>query len=72
MLRKKKKYAKCAVLFFIHGGGFCSGDGTNEYYGPDLFMIQNVILVTINYRLGPLGFCNFQEYGYTGKNDNLV
>ncbi len=44
------------VMFFIHGGGFFSGDGTTDVYGPDYFMDEEVVLVTINYRLGPLGF----------------
>lgn len=54
-------------MFSIPGGGFCSGSGDDRSYGPDLLMEQDVILVTINYRLGPLGFINFDEYGYTGN-----
>lgn len=54
-------------MFYIHGGGFCSGDGSDGLYGPDLLIEQDVIVVTINYRLGPLGFLNFGEYGYTGN-----
>lgn len=37
------------------------------YYGADLLMQKNVVLVTINYRLGPFGFANFEEDGYTGN-----
>lgn len=59
-----KKSASKAVMFFIHGGGFCNGDGG---YRPDSMMEQDVILVTINYRLGPLGFLNLDECGYTGN-----
>lgn len=44
------------VMFWIHGGAFCAGSGTKEIYGPDYLVDKNVILVTINYRLGPLGF----------------
>lgn len=44
------------VMFWIHGGAFCAGSGTKKIYGPDYFVDKNVILVTINYRLGPLGF----------------
>ena len=32
------------------------GSGTYADYGPQHFMNKNVIIVTINYRLGPLGF----------------
>ncbi|CAL8073913.1 unnamed protein product [Orchesella dallaii] len=42
------------VLFFIHGGSFMYGSGSE--YGPAYLMDQNVVLVTINYRLGALGF----------------
>jgi len=46
------------VMFWIHGGGFVMGDGNGEtgFYGPDVFLDRDVILVTINYRLGPFGF----------------
>ncbi|XP_060525791.1 venom carboxylesterase-6-like [Cylas formicarius] len=45
------------VMFFIHGGGFVEGaSGRNGRYGPDFFMEYDVVLVTINYRLGPFGF----------------
>lgn len=54
-------------MFFIHGGAFTEGDSTNGFYGPDMFIEQNVILVTIDYRLGPFGFCNFNLPGYTGN-----
>ncbi|XP_063826931.1 juvenile hormone esterase-like [Ostrinia nubilalis] len=44
------------VMVFIHGGGFKSGSGDDDYYGPDFLMAHNVVLVTINYRLDALGF----------------
>jgi len=47
------------VIFFIHGGGFFTGDANDHVYGPEYLMDQDVVLVTINYRLGPLGFLNF-------------
>lgn len=43
------------VIFWIHGGGFSSGNGGREMFGPDYFMDKNVVLVTVNYRLGVLG-----------------
>nr|QZK27659.1 carboxylesterase [Conogethes punctiferalis] len=45
-----------AVMFFIHGGGFKSGSGNVEHYGPDYLMSHGVVLVTINYRLEAFGF----------------
>nr|AHJ81351.1 carboxylesterase [Locusta migratoria] len=44
------------VIVYIHGGGFFSGSGTFNDVGPHYFMDQDIVLVTINYRLGPLGF----------------
>lgn len=45
-----------AVMFWIHGGGFYLGSGNAEVYGPDYLVAEDVLLVTINYRLGALGF----------------
>lgn len=42
-------------MVWIHGGGFTSGSGNTELYGPDFLVAQDIILVTINYRLGILG-----------------
>ncbi|XP_041980324.1 esterase B1-like isoform X1 [Aricia agestis] len=44
------------VMVFIHGGGYKSGSGNDDYYGPDFLVKENVVLVTINYRLEALGF----------------
>ena len=48
------------VLFYIHGGAFMFGG--SFFYGPKNIMnAQNVILVTINYRLGILGFLSTED-----------
>lgn len=45
------------VLFWIHGGGFTHGAGSEELYnGGPLAVRGNVVVVTINYRLGALGY----------------
>jgi len=45
------------VLVWIHGGHFISGSGMYQYYGPERFMKDNdIVMVSINYRLGTLGF----------------
>jgi para-nitrobenzyl esterase len=43
------------VIVWLHGGGFWRGSGS-EYRGEALVPDANVVLVTVNYRLGPLGF----------------
>lgn len=51
---------KKAVLFFIHGGSFSGGAGSDaEYDGANLCKNGEVVVVTINYRLGVLGFLDF-------------
>lgn len=44
------------VLFWIHGGKFEIGNAGMKVYGPKFLIKQEVILVTINYRLGIYGF----------------
>ncbi|XP_058454053.1 esterase E4-like [Malaya genurostris] len=44
------------VLVWIHGGSFTGGSGDSWVYGPDHLVTENVVIVTINYRLGILGF----------------
>ena len=45
------------VMVWIHGGAFCFGAGTEPMYkGKWLTSHEDVVLVTINYRLGVFGF----------------
>ncbi|HOY63311.1 MAG: Para-nitrobenzyl esterase [bacterium ADurb.Bin236] len=45
------------VMFFIHGGGFLNGSGAWPIYdGTTLSSRGDVVVVTINYRLGNFGF----------------
>ncbi|KAL1394688.1 hypothetical protein pipiens_001292 [Culex pipiens pipiens] len=44
------------VMVWIHGGSFSGGSGDSWIYGPDFLVQENVVIVTINYRLGLLGF----------------
>lgn len=54
--------ARRPVLFWIHGGGFTDGSGSQPVYkGSRLAARGNVVVVTINYRLGSLGFLNLNE-----------
>ncbi len=52
------------VLVYIHGGSFVSGMGSDSVYdGRRLAAGNGVVVVTINYRLGALGFMDFSELG---------
>ncbi|CAG9859234.1 unnamed protein product [Phyllotreta striolata] len=44
------------VMIWFHGGGLLCGGGNSYWYGPDILLDRDVVLVTTNYRLGPLGF----------------
>jgi len=55
---------KVPVMVWIHGGGYVLGSGS-LYDGEMLAGMQNVVIVTINYRLGILGFFNI--HGTTTK-----
>ncbi len=46
---------KRPVMVWIHGGGFFMGNGA-DLDGAHLSLRGNVVIVSINYRLGPLGF----------------
>ncbi|MGJ4944784.1 carboxylesterase/lipase family protein [Bradyrhizobium sp. HKCCYLS1011] len=50
------------VLFFIHGGAFITGAGS-DYDGAFLAKHGPAVIVTINYRLGPLGFLQLHPFG---------
>lgn len=54
-------------MFFIHGGGFYEGSGNDDLLGPDFLIDHNVILVTINYRLGVFGFMSLATAEYSGN-----
>ena len=57
--------ARRPVVVWIHGGGFSGGTGgTPVYDGEILSRRGDVVVVTINYRIGPLGFLNLN--GATG------
>ena len=58
---------KYPVMFWIYGGGFWVGDGTFYTYGPQPLMNKDVILVTINYRLGRFGFLALDDSEVSGN-----
>lgn len=46
-----------AVMVFIHGGGFYAGSSTQPRFdGTTLAAVGDVVYVSMQYRLGPLGF----------------
>ncbi|WP_308343693.1 carboxylesterase family protein [Streptomyces sp. MK37H] len=52
------------VLVWFHGGGFTSGSGGWDWYdGARLADVGNVVVVTANYRVGPLGYLSLPRIG---------
>lgn len=54
-----KQGAKLPVMVWIHGGAFVFGSGAMPEFSGASFTGKGVMLVTINYRLGRLGFFAF-------------
>ncbi len=56
------------VMVWIHGGGFTTGAGSLALYNGTNLASRGVVVVTINYRLGPLGF--LAHPALSAENDN--
>lgn len=63
--------SKLPVLVYIHGGGFTGGCGHEKHFDGPVWAKKGVVAVTINYRLGPMGFLCLpelkEEAGHTGN-----
>jgi para-nitrobenzyl esterase len=44
------------VMVWIHGGGLTTGSGASPNYEGSMLAREGMVVVTINYRLGPFGF----------------
>ena len=64
-----------AVIVFIHPGGFYGLTGASNWAGPQYFLDHDIVMVTINYRLGSLGFMSTGDKlapGNNGLKDQVV
>ena len=52
---------KLPVLIYIHGGGFTGGCAHEKHFDGPVWPAKGIIGVTLNYRLGPMGFVCLQE-----------
>jgi len=57
--------SKYPVMIFIHGGGFSGG--SSQLYNGFVLAQRGIVVVTINYRLGPLGFLSTESKSASGN-----
>lgn len=55
------------VMVWIHGGAWISGSNHHLVYGPDYILDHDVVLVTVNYRLGAMGFMSSETIDCPGN-----
>lgn len=55
------------VMVWIYGGSFDSGSGNSFIYGPNFIVGESVVVVTMNYRVGALGFLSTGDENATGN-----
>lgn len=65
---------KRPVMVWLHGGGFTNGNGIEQegYKGENLSRKGDIVFVSINHRLGPIGFSDLsgvggKEYQHSGN-----
>ena len=57
-----------AVMVWIFGGGFVTGSSTLDVYDPKILVSEeNIIYVTLQYRVASLGFLYFDQPGAPGN-----
>jgi len=59
---------KRPVMVWIHGGALTRGSGATRTYDGSALAKKGVVLVTINYRLGPLGYLAHSELSAESPN----
>lgn len=60
---KKKR----PVMVYIHGGAFITGGGSSSTFGPSYLIENDVVVVSMNYRLGALGFMATDDKAISGN-----
>ena len=65
---------KRPVMVWFHGGGYTNGNGIeqNGYMGENLSRKGDIVFVSVNHRLGPIGFSDLSgvggpEYAHSGN-----
>ncbi len=65
------KTGSLPVMFWIHGGGYMGGSASQSLYNGAALAAKGVVVVSVNHRLGPLGFLVHEElYDRRGQAGN--
>ncbi|MCV2503275.1 MAG: carboxylesterase family protein, partial [Neisseriaceae bacterium] len=62
IIRSNNNQQKLPVFVWIYGGNFIFGENSDSHYDGSLFAQDGVLFVSINYRLGALGYFDFSIY----------
>ncbi len=65
-----KASERLPVLFWIHGGAYQMGAGGLPLYDGEKLARRGVVVVTINYRLGPFGFLAHPQLTEESQNNS--
>lgn len=57
------KQAQKPVIFYIHGGAYSHGSGSDPLYDGTYLAQNDLVVVTVNHRLGLLGYGYFNQLG---------
>lgn len=63
-----KKGGRLPVMVFFHGGGWQCGAGIRDFYGPEFLLEHDIVFVSGNFRVGPLGFLSTGTDDCPGNN----
>ena len=66
--------AKRPVMVWLHGGGYVAGCSQEHpaYDGENLARFHDVVLVSVNHRLGAVGYLDLSQYGEKYKDSGNV
>ncbi|MBF0853191.1 carboxylesterase/lipase family protein [Gluconobacter wancherniae] len=59
-IRSPAREGKAPVLVWLHGGGYAVGSGNEPLLQTGAFAASGIVEVTLNYRLGALGFLSLE------------
>lgn len=59
-------------MVWIHGGGYTFGSAETMYYGPEFLLTKDIVLVTVNYRLGIFGKYMLTKFEFSTQYTTLL